>query len=79
MKKNWLLLTALCLMTGIFVSCKQKVQERKEIVIAVIPKVDNRIFDQVKESANQAAKELGIVLTWEAPTSVDGQKQVEII
>jgi len=78
MKRNWLLLTALCLLAGIFVSCKQK-EQKKEIVIAVIPKVDNRIFDQVKESANQAAKELGIVLTWEAPTSNDGQKQVEII
>src|SRR5665647_2464531 len=78
MKRNWLLLTALCLLAGIFVSCKQK-EQKKEIVIAVIPKVDNRIFDQVKESANQAAKELGVVLTWEAPTSNDGQKQVEII
>ena len=68
----------LCLVATVFVSCTKK-QEKKEIVIAVIPKVDNAIFDQVKESAIQAAKELGVTLTWEAPTSSDGKKQKEII
>jgi len=78
MKKSWLFITMLCLVATVFVSCTKK-QEKKEIVIAVIPKVDNAIFDQVKESAIKAAKELGVTLTWEAPTSSDGKKQKEII
>jgi len=79
MKKKWLLLTAFCLFAGIFNSCKQKDQGKKEVIIAIIPKVDNAIFDQVKKSAFETAKELGIVVTWEAPTSVDGEKQKELI
>ena len=77
MKKEWLLLTMLCLLSVIFISCNQKKQ--KEIVIAIIPKVDNAVFNQVKESAIEAANELGIVVTWEVPTSIDGQKQKELI
>jgi ribose transport system substrate-binding protein len=79
MKKNWLLLIVLCLLTGIFVSCNKKVPKDKNVVIAIIPKVDNAIFDQVKHSAMKTAKELGIVVTWEAPTSTDGKKQIELI
>jgi ribose transport system substrate-binding protein len=78
MKKIWILTSMLCLSMCFFVSCAKK-HEKKEVVIAVIPKVDNAIFDQVKESALQAAKELGITLTWEAPTSIDGKKQKELI
>ena len=79
MKKNCLLLTALCLFAAAFVSCSQKKMEKKEIVIAIIPKVDNAIFDQVKQSATKAANELGVVLTWEAPTSIDGKRQKELM
>jgi len=79
MKKNWIILTALCLFAVIFASCSQKKIEKKEIVIAIIPKVDNFIFDQVKQSATEAAKGLGIMLTWEAPTSIDGIKQKELM
>lgn len=78
MKKDWVLLTMLCLLSVAFVSCNQKEQEKK-IVIAIIPKVDNAVFDQVKESAIEAANELGITVTWEAPTSIDGKKQKELI
>ncbi|HRZ96584.1 MAG TPA: substrate-binding domain-containing protein [Paludibacter sp.] len=78
MKQNWLFIALLCLFMSVLVSCNKK-QEKNEIIIAVIPKVDNAIFDQVKESAFQAAKELGITLTWEAPTSIDGNKQKELI
>jgi len=79
MKKNWFLLIAICLVAGIFTSCSKKKIEKKEIVIAIIPKVDNFIFDQVKQSATIEAKRLGIVLTWEAPTSIDGKKQKELM
>ncbi|MDD3321906.1 MAG: substrate-binding domain-containing protein [Paludibacter sp.] len=79
MKKKWILIFVISLFAGIFVSCKSKQKAEKEIVIAVIPKVDNAIFDQVKVSAQQAAKELGIVLTWEAPSSVESKKQEELI
>lgn len=78
MKKSWLPILLMALMAVSFTACTKK-QEKKEIIIAVIPKVDNAIFDQVKISAQQAAKELGVTLTWEAPTSIDGKKQVEII
>lgn len=78
MKKYWLFIAIMGLFMCVFVSCTKK-PEKKEIVIAVIPKVDNAIFDQVKESAIQAAKELGITLTWEAPTSIDSKKQKELI
>jgi ribose transport system substrate-binding protein len=79
MKKDWVLLTMLCLLSITFFSCKHKDQKEKEIVIAIIPKLDNAVFDQVKESAMEAANELGIVVTWEAPTSIDGKKQKELI
>lgn len=79
MKTNLCLLSALCLLIGFFSSCKQKDNKKKEIVIAVIPKVDNEIFNQVKKSATEEAKKLGIVITWEPPTSIDGKKQKELI
>jgi len=81
MKKSRLLLIVCCLLAGVFISCTKNStkNEKKDIVIAIIPKVDNAIFEQVKESATQAAKELGIVLTWEAPTSIEGEKQKELM
>jgi len=83
MKKAGLSLLVICLFTGLFISCKQnanvKNAPKSNVVIAIIPKVDNEIFDQVKESAIKAGKELGITITWEAPTSNDGKKQVELI
>ena len=83
MKKTRFFLLAFCLFTGFFISCKQnanvKNAPKSNVVIAIIPKVDNEIFDQVKVSALEAGKELGITITWEAPTSNDGKKQVELI
>lgn len=83
MKKTRFFLLAFCLFTGFFISCKQnanvKNAPKSNVVIAIIPKVDNEIFDQVKESALEAGKELGITITWEAPTSNDEKKQVELI
>ena len=79
MKKQLILLTAVSLLLGTFASCNQKVEAKKEIVIAIIPKVDNAIFAQVKESSIEAARDLGVIVTWEAPTTIDGEKQKEII
>ena len=79
MKRNWSLFVVICLLITVFISCNKKQDEKKDIIIAVIPKVDNAIFDKVKQSAFEAAKELGIVVTWEAPTSIDGVKQKELI
>ena len=83
MKKTRFFLLAFCLFTGFFISCKQnanvKNAPKSNVVIAIIPKVDNEIFDQVKVSALEAGRELGITITWEAPTSNDGKKQVELI
>ncbi len=61
-------------------SCgKTKDKATDKIVIAVIPKIDNEIFAQVKQSALQTAQNLGITVTWEAPTGIDGAKQKELI
>ncbi len=61
-------------------SCgKTKDKATDKIVIAVIPKIDNEIFAQVKQSALQTAQNLGITVTWEAPTDIDGAKQKELI
>lgn len=79
MKKGWILFSVLCFFALLQFSCVKKQEVKKEIVIAIIPKVDNAIFDQVKESAIEAAKKLGIVITWEAPTSIDSKKQKELI
>lgn len=79
MKKNWILFVVLSLLTVSFSSCQNKKGAKKDIIIAIIPKVDNAIFDQVKLSALEAANELGIVVTWEAPTSIDPSKQKELI
>jgi ribose transport system substrate-binding protein len=79
MKKNWIIFLVISLLIAAFPSCKNKQQQKKDIIIAIIPKVDNAIFDQVKYSALEVAKELGIVVTWEAPTSIDASKQKELI
>jgi len=78
MKTKWILVAALCIVVA-FSSCQQKDSKPNEIVIAIIPKVDNEIFNQVKQSALDQAKKLGVTLTWEAPSSIDGQKQKELI
>lgn len=78
MKKQWFGLLAFSMLLVLTVSCK-KVRQTDEVIIAVIPKVDNAIFDQVKESSKKAAAELGVTLTWEAPTSSSADKQKEII
>jgi ribose transport system substrate-binding protein len=61
-------------------SCgKTKDKATDKIVIAVIPKIDNEIFAIVKQSAIQTGQNLGINVTWEAPTGIDGAKQKELI
>lgn len=78
MRKHWFLLSALSVLMAFTVSCKKE-RQKKDIIIAVIPKVDNAIFDQVKESCMKAANDLGITVTWEAPTSSDAARQRELI
>lgn len=77
------LLVNFCILTFIIVgmlSCgKNKEKATEDIVIAVIPKIDNEIFAQVKQSVMQTAQNLGITVTWEAPTGIDGVKQKELI
>jgi len=84
MKKFNILLSAVLFFALLVASCQSKPEKKSEknksqIIIAVIPKLDNVIFEQVKESSLAAAKELGITVTWEAPTSINGEKQQELI
>jgi ribose transport system substrate-binding protein len=79
MKKYWLFIPVICLLAGVLSSCKSITKKKENVVIAVIPKVDNEIFNQVKQSAMQAGEKLGITVTWEAPSSNDGAKQKELI
>ncbi|MEI7676711.1 MAG: substrate-binding domain-containing protein [Bacteroidales bacterium] len=79
MKQHWMFLLILSILMGGFFSCKNSGARKKNVIIVVIPKFDNTIFDQVKRSSFEAAKDLNITVTWEAPTSVDASKQKEII
>ncbi len=83
--KKFNILSFLALFIALFLTaCQSKTEKKNEktnknIIIAVIPKIDNVIFEQVKESSMKAAKELGITVTWEAPTSISVEKQQELI
>jgi ribose transport system substrate-binding protein len=80
MKKTFYLLGIILLITGFFASCgKNKPVDDEKIIIAVIPKIDNEIFAQVKQSAMQTGQNLGITVTWEAPSGIEGAKQKELI
>jgi len=79
MKKLLILAGILLVVSAGFFACNNKEKTDEKIVIAVIPKVDNEIFAIVKQSALETGKKLGITVTWEAPTSIDGNKQKELI
>lgn len=80
MKKITVFLGILTLVIVGLLSCgKTKDNVTDKIIIAVIPKIDNEIFVQVKRSALETGKNLGITVTWEAPTGIDGAKQKELI
>ncbi|HHT64790.1 MAG: substrate-binding domain-containing protein [Caldicoprobacterales bacterium] len=54
--------------------------EDKDITIAVIPQqLGNVVFLPAKEGAEDAGKELGINVEWQAPVRADATLQVEII
>ena len=70
---SMLFLTVAVLFTG--TSCT-----KDTIEIAVVPKaLDNAIFLDAKMAAEAKAKELGIKLYWEGPTTSDAAAQVNII
>lgn len=80
MKKSILFLSIFFfVLIGIFSCIKNKESADKKIIIAVIPKIDNEIFAQVKRSVMETGQNLGITVTWEAPTGIDGAKQKELI
>ncbi len=64
---------------GVLSCGKKKEITCDKIIIAVIPKIDNEIFAHVKRSAIETAQNLGITVTWEAPTGIDGMKQKELV
>lgn len=54
--------------------------EKKDITIAVIPQqLGNVVFLPAKEGAEEAGKDLGINVEWQAPVRADATLQVEII
>lgn len=53
---------------------------RRRIVIAVMPKAKgDPYFISARAGAEQAAKELGIELIWDGPTSLDASQQNELV
>lgn len=53
---------------------------KDEIEIAIVPKsLDNAIFLDAKTAAEEKAKELGITIYWEGPTTSDAAMQVNVI
>ena len=52
---------------------------KKKAIIAVIPKINNPIFEEVKQNAKAIGDSLGITVTWEAPSGVEAAEQSEII
>ena len=53
--------------------------EKKKAIIAVIPKINNPIFDEVNQNAKAMGDSLGVIVTWEAPSGVEAAEQSEII
>ena len=69
------LMVAVLMLVSIFPACSSNTIE-----IAVVPKsLDNAIFLDTKNAAEAKAKELGIKLYWEAPTTSDAAMQVNVI
>lgn len=55
-------------------------QANDEIVIVVVPQqLGNVVFLPAKEGAEQAGKDLGITVEWQAPVKAEAQLQVEVI
>ncbi|HBR02685.1 MAG TPA: sugar ABC transporter substrate-binding protein [Ruminiclostridium sp.] len=56
------------------------VKEDKDITIAVVPKaLDNAIFLDAKNAAEEKGKELGIKIEWVGPTKSDAAEQVSVV
>lgn len=52
----------------------------KKIVVAMMPKeVGDPYFISCRQGAEEAAKELGVELLWDGPTSLDSAKQNEVV
>jgi ABC-type sugar transport system substrate-binding protein len=75
MKKIFSVLLILMIFMGIGSSCA-----KDTIEIAIVPKaLDNAIFLDTKAAAEAKAKELGIKIYWEGPTTSDAAAQVNVI
>lgn len=52
----------------------------KKLTIAVVPKsLDNAVFLDAKDGAEQAGKELGAEIIWTGPTKSDAAEQVQVV
>lgn len=75
MKRLLVILLAALMTIGFCSGCTHDTIE-----IAVVPKsLDNAIFLDTKAAAEEKAKELGIKIYWEGPTSSDAAMQVNVI
>ncbi|MFP4483614.1 MAG: sugar-binding protein [Spirochaetaceae bacterium] len=52
----------------------------EDIVIAVVPKgLDNPVFLDTKQGAEDAGKELGVTVNWTGPVKADAAEQVQVL
>ncbi|WP_168203451.1 substrate-binding domain-containing protein [Oceanispirochaeta crateris] len=79
MKKQFLFLLFVCLSTILYAAGSQDTKEKK-VIIAVVPQqLGNVVFLPAKEGAEQAGKDLGITMEWQAPVRAEAQLQAEVI
>ncbi len=87
---NLLVPLALCLLTAALAGCGRSPEvgpataaaspERKKITVALLPKSKgNGYFVSCKQGADRAARELGIELIYDGPTTPDPARQNEIV
>lgn len=81
MKKALLLvLLSLVLVATAFASGQSEADGDDQIVIAVVPKsLDNPVFLDTKQGAEDAGADLGVRVNWSGPVKADAAEQVQVI
>lgn len=81
MKKTILVVLVLLVVMGpLAFAGGQSEEAAEDITIAVVPKsLDNPVFLDTKEAAEETGEELGIKINWTGPSSADAAEQVQVL